>query len=144
MTNPEFGSNPEQKEAEKSSDLAVAFLRRAGSVEKMAEELEAASKEGKLDTVMLDEYDLTIEEVNANIQRLSNLAKDKMVDIILAADNQHRQVDDEFKQIPWDVRRREIEVAGAVLLDEEIGAEEVNDSIGFYFGKAYTDPSLPK
>ena len=67
-----------------------------------------------------------------------------MVDIVLAADNQHRQVGDEFQQVPWEVRKKEIQNAGAFLLDEGIRPEEVKDSIGFFFSKDGSIYAFPK
>jgi hypothetical protein len=113
-------------------------------VDGLAKKLDLATKEGKLDSVMLDEYDLSIEEVNTNLQRISGMAKEKMVDIILAADNKYRQQGGEFKRISWDIRKEEIKSSGAVLLDEGITAEEINDSVGYYFEKDGNVYAFPK
>lgn len=137
--------NPEAtREVKKQAEFSVAFLTWCESVDGLAQKLEAAAKEGRLDTVMLTEYDLTIEDVNANLRRISEIARQKMVDIILAADNKHRQIGKDFKQIPWNDRKREIEEAGAVSLDEEIDPKEVMDSVGYFFGKDGRVYAFPK
>jgi len=134
----------EQTEREKTMDVSIGFLFNCRTVDGLTERLDSALKEGKLDSVMLDEYDLSIEEVNTNLQRISGIAKGKMVDIILAADNKHRQQGDEFKRIPWNTRKEEIKSSGAILLDEGIAAEEINDSVGYYFGKDGSVYAFPK
>lgn len=131
-------------EKEEEVDISVGFLFGCNNVDGLAEKLDLAAKEGKLDLAMLDEYDLSIEEVNTNLQRISGMAKEKMVDIILAADNRYRQQRDEFKRIPWNIRKEEIKATGAILLDEGITAEEVNDSVGYYFGKDGKVYAFPK
>jgi hypothetical protein len=131
-------------EKEKRLDISIGFLFNCHTADGLAEKLDLATKEEKLDSIMLDEYDLSIEEVNANLQRISGMAKEKMVDIILAADNKHRQQGDEFKRISWDTRKEEIKSSGAVLLDKEITAEEINDSVGYYFGKDGSVYAFPK
>ena len=131
-------------EKEKKLDVSIGFLFNCHTVDGLAEKLDLATKEGKLDLAMLDEYDLSIEEVNAKLQRISGMAKEKMLDIILAADNKHRQQGDEFKRISWDIRKEEIKSSGAVLLNEGITAEEINDSVGYYFGKDGNVYAFPK
>ncbi|RJP44860.1 hypothetical protein C4587_01505 [Candidatus Parcubacteria bacterium] len=138
-------SNIESRaEKEKKLNVSMGFLFNCRTVDGLAEKLNLATKEGKLDSVMLDEYDLSIEEVNANLQRISGMAKEKMVDIILAADNKHRRQGDKFERISWDIRKEEIKSSGAVLLDEGITAEEINDSVGYYFGKDGNIYAFPK
>lgn len=138
-------SNVEDRvEREKKLDISIGFLFGCHTVDGLTEKLDSITKEGKLDVVMLDEYDLSIEEVNTNLHKISGMAKDKKVDIILAADYTYHKQGDEFRRISWNIIKEEIKSAGAVLLDEGVTAEEIKDSVGYYFGKDGNIYAFPK
>lgn len=135
----------DKSETEPKITVTVYFLFNCKTVDSLIERLRMLSVDTNV--AMLDEYDLSIEDINTNLQRIIEGAKERSIDIILAADNQHRQIGDQFKQVSWDIRREEILSAGATLLDEGIPLDEIGDSIGFYFtkdGKVYAFPKTWK
>lgn len=131
-----------QGEQKKDFALSAGLLFNCRDFAGLQKGIESAISEGPLNLVMLDEYDLTVEEVNQNITQISQIAQNNGLDIVLAPDNGHAQLPPE--RTPWEKRRNEILTAGAVLLDEHISAEEVGNSVGYFFGKDGSIFAFPK
>lgn len=126
-----------QAEKERIKKRRVGFLFECHTAEELKRNLDLVASEGELDLVMLNEYDLQINEVNNNIDLISSSAKKHNADIILAAGVNG-------KRVPWTTIRPEIIQAGAQPLDVDVTDDEIWDSIGYFFGKNGETYAFPK
>lgn len=132
-----FQQSENRAEKEKHEKRGVGFLFGCQTVKDLERAIDSISAESELDLAMLDEYDLTIEDVLSNTKIISELAKKHKLDIVMAPAY-------EKEDAPWSTRRNEIIESGAKLLDEGIDEDEIRDSIGYFFDKDGNVYAFPK
>ena len=119
-------------ERERALDLNIISLNHCKTIDEMIEIVETASREGHVDTVMLAEYNFTVDEVLAELKKIETLAKDNSVDIILAPDSH---------DVDWEEFQKRFKGEGRSV--EENGFNS-RDSIGIFVSKNGLTFAFPK
>ena len=126
-------------EKEKTLDLNIVSLNYCESIDQMVELVEQATFEGRVDMVMLGEYNFTVDEILGDLAKIQSLAKSKNVDIILAPDN-----NEAGRKLTWDELKQQLQ-------DQEINIEQTSlsgdyrpETVGIYIGKNGFTYAFPK
>src|SRR3989338_4732732 len=126
--------NETKGETEKPLTMKVEFLFRCNSVQDLVSHIEAASKEGAIDAILLGEFEIPLDEVINNIGHIAETAKNKKIAIILAPRIKPWATEDTSSNWDeWQKKKLAIAQNGATILDGEIERSETGDSVGFYF-----------
>ncbi|MDD2785856.1 MAG: hypothetical protein PHS79_03100 [Patescibacteria group bacterium] len=119
-------------EKEKVLDLNIISLNYCKTIDEMIGIIEDASREGRVDTVILGEYNFKVDEVLANLKKIEALAKDKKVDIILAPDSH---------DMSWEKFQKLFQDEGRSVEEEGVDSR---DSIGIFVGRNGLTFAFPK
>jgi hypothetical protein len=131
-------------EKEKQLNLDVVFIHYPKSVEDMLNKLESASTDENTDTAMLDEYAFNFQEIIDSVKQISQIAKAKNINLVMAPDNTEK-TDGQLLQIEWGQRKRQLQEAGIEVEDIDIPDDFKPETIGFYFngaGQVYVFPKV--
>lgn len=113
-------------------DLNIISLNYCKTIDEMIGIIEDASREGRVDTVILGEYNFKVDEVLANLKKIEALAKDKKVDIILAPDSH---------DMSWEKFQKLFQDEGRSVEEEGVDSR---DSIGIFVGRNGLTFAFPK
>ncbi len=119
-------------EKEKVLDLNIISLNYCKTTDEMIGIIEDASREGRVDTVILGEYNFKVDEVLADLKKIEALAKDKKVDIILAPDSH---------DMSWEEFQKRFQGEGRSVEEEGVDSR---DSIGIFVGRDGLTFAFPK
>ncbi|MSU75619.1 MAG: hypothetical protein EXS55_03840 [Candidatus Magasanikbacteria bacterium] len=110
-------------EKEGALNLNIVSLNHCKTIDDMIGIVETASREGRVDTVILAEYNFKVDEVLAELKNIEALAKDQSVDIILAPDSH---------DMNWEEFQKRFQSEGRAVEKNDYNNR---DSIGIFVGK---------
>lgn len=140
MTESAFGQ-PRENEVEKVKNFSTTtgFLFSCSSIEELGAAVQDIAEAGRVDTVMLTEYDLSLEDVIANAKKISEIARTKKIAIVMAPKS--ASIGGRAK---WDEQQKLLEAAGVTIIDGTVANKETRDSTGLYFDKTGAAYAFPK
>lgn len=121
--------NESHLEKEPSLDLNIVSLNYCKTVDEMVERIEAAKKEGNIDSVLLGEYDFKVEEVLSQLEKIKGAAKGSNVEIVMAPDNQFG------RDVSWGQIKQEFQEHGATIEETAMPDEHKPETIGVFVDK---------
>lgn len=127
----------EVKEKEKSIDLNIVTLYTLPSVDMAIEKLEEISKEGKIDTAVLMEFNFTVDEIIKDLDKLVDFAKNNQTDIVLAPDNRRKNLD-------WGQLKKELQESKIAIEEENVPDDDKPESVGLFIRKDGFVYAFPK
>jgi len=126
-------------EKEKTLDLNIVSLNYCESIDQMIELVEQATIEGHIDTVMLGEYNFTVDEILGDLAKIQSLAKSKNVNVILAPDNNEMG-----RKLTWDELKQQLQNQGVNIEQTSLSGDYKPETIGIYIGKNGFTYAFPK
>lgn len=132
------GSNFESRENVSNLDVNIVSLSYCKTIDQLVDRIEAAKAEGKIDSVLLGEYDFSVEEVVSDLEKIKETARQNNVDIILAPDNQFG------RNVSWGQIRHEFLQAGAMIEETAMPDEHQPETIGVFVSKTGSTYVFPK
>lgn len=130
---------PIEIEKEKALDLNIVSLNYCETIDRMVDLVEKATLEGRVDTVMLGEYNFTVDEVLGELQKIQNLAWEKGVDVILAPDNNELG-----RKLTWGELKQEFQGSGVSIEQTSLADNHKPETIGMFVGKHGLTYAFPK
>jgi len=133
--------NYQESKVEKESalDLSIVSLNYCESVDHMVEIIEQASLNSHVDTVMLGEYNFTVDEILSELEKVQKLAISKNVDIILAPDN-----NESGHKLTWEELKQQLQDHGVNIEQTSLTGDYQPETIGFYVSKNGFTYAFPK
>lgn len=116
-------------------DLNIVSLNHCKTIDEMIRVVEDASREGRVDTVMLSEYNFKAAEVLAELKKIEALAKDKSVDIILAPDSH---------DMSWEEFQKRFQGEGRTIEQDGFDNRDSIGIFGIFVGKNGMTFAFPK
>lgn len=126
-------------EKEKTLDLNIVSLNYCESVDQMIKLVEQATLEGRIDTVILGEYNFTVNEILDKLEKVQGLAENKNVDIILAPDN-----NEAGNKLTWNELKQKLLHYKVSVEQTSLAGDYRPETIGFYVGKNRLTYVFPK
>jgi hypothetical protein len=123
-------------ECEKEFNLKVELIFSCSSVEQLLEKVDNLSEKSGIESIVLAEFDLEAGEIIRGMHKISQAAKEKGIDIVMAPNERNSGVSWENREI--EMRKNGIIVSGTYEKDLE------PESIGFYFSKDGAIYAFPK
>lgn len=126
-------------EKEKILDITIVSLNHCESINQMIHLVEQVSIEGQLDTVILGEYNFTVDEVLGELEKIQNLARSKNIDIILAPDN-----NESGGKLTWGELKQQFQDHGVNIEQTSLAEDYRPETVGVYVGKNGFTYAFPK
>jgi hypothetical protein len=127
-------------EKEKQLKLDVLFLHGCKTADDVLSRIDELMEGGDVETLMLDEYELEVNDVINSGDRLSAVAQEKTINIVMAPDNN----DENQKTVSWEDRKQQLQAAGISFEEDTIPEDGRLETIGFFFGKDGRKYAFPK
>lgn len=126
-------------EKEKSLDLNIVSFNHCDSIDQMIDTVKKAFLENQIDTVILGEYNFTVNEILEEIEKIQNLAKEKEIDIILAPDN-----NESGQKLTWNELKQELHDSNVDTEQTSLDNNYKPETIGIFIGKNGLTYAFPK
>ena len=136
MEHPPFQESKVEKE--KILDLNIVSLNHCETIDNALSRINEAASEGKVDAVMLGEYDLRVEDTLAGLDQIKVAAQQRSTDIIIAPDNQSG------KRMPWGELKKELQAHGIAVEKTDMPDDHIPETVGLYVSKTGNTYAFPK
>lgn len=123
---------------EKSLDLNIVCLNHCETISQMVELIENITLQGRIDVVLLGEYNFKINEILSQLKTIQQLAQQKGFDLIMAPDNQFGE------SFSWGQLKMALQPYEVQIEQTEISDDIRPETVGVFVGRNGLTFAFPK